>query len=97
MGNQADRYGGTEVISVSVSKEFTKLIEEYKLSPTEVFRKGMAVCLYELDLPRYQSETNKKRVEYTRAFMEKYEKDKELIKLFEDILSFGRILEEAKK
>lgn len=92
-----DRPGNTELYSISVSKEFSKLVNQYKLSPTEVFRKGMAVCLYELDIDRYQTETNRKRLEFTRAFMDKYNKDKELIKLFDDILSLGKIIEEIKK
>jgi len=92
-----ERPGQTDVISVSVTTEFTKLIKEYKMSPTEVFRKGMAVMLFELDVPRYQSETNKKRTEYSKAFMEEYENNIKLQKLFNDILSFGRVLEENKK
>jgi hypothetical protein len=84
----------TKVISVSVSNEFVKLIERYKLSPTEVFRKGMAVSLFESGEDRYQSETNKKRTEYANAFIEEYKRNKVLKKVFDDILSLQLLIDE---
>lgn len=92
--NIEDNNFNTKVLSVSVSNEFVKLIERYKLSPTEVFRKGMAVSLFESGEDRYQSETNKKRTEYAQAFIEEYKKNKVLKKIFEDILSLQLLIDE---
>lgn len=84
----------TEVLSVSVSKDFIKYVHKYKLSPTEVFRKGMAVCLFEAGEDRYQSETNKKRTECVNAFLEKYNTDKVLKELFDRIVSLHLLITE---
>ena len=59
-----NRAGQTIVTSVSVSKEFAKLIEQYNISPTECFRKGVAVTLFDLGVGMYQSQKNEDRAKY---------------------------------
>ena len=60
MSEQA-RAGNSIITSVSVSKEFKEILIKYNLSPTEVFRKGVAVTLYELGDLTYQTELNNLR------------------------------------
>ena len=55
------RQGNSIITSVSVSKEFKEILIKYNLSPTEVFRKGVAVTLYELGDLTYQTELNNLR------------------------------------
>ena len=84
------RSGETVITSVSVSKQFQQLLAEYNLSPTEAFRRGVAVSLCDLGVGMYQSEKNEERLKYVKEFMEKLEADEKLqeqynkIKLFED-------------
>jgi hypothetical protein len=53
----------TSVTSVSVSKEFKDILDKYKFSPTEVFRRGLAVMLYDRGIKEYQTELNRLRSE----------------------------------
>lgn len=85
------RGGETVVTSVSVSKEFAKLIAQYDLSPTECFRRGVAVFLYDLGVGMYQSEKNKERHDYVQEFMRKIEEDEKLSEEFEKIKLFEKI------
>ena len=71
----------TVVTSVSVSKEFDRLIQLYNLSPTDVFRKGMAVELYEKGAGNYITNLNQTR-------------SKEIKPLLEEIKNFSKILKE---
>lgn len=74
--------------SVSVSEEFQKLISQYNLSPTECFRRGVAVTLFDLGVGMYQSKKNEDRSKYMHDFMQKIsddEKQKEMEKDVEDI------------
>lgn len=84
---QKSRQGkNTDVSSVSVSKEFQALIQEHKFSPTEVFRRGMAVMLCDAGVKKYQSAINKERSGFAERFllaMDQESKKKELIELFE--------------
>jgi len=64
-----ERTGNTIVSSVSISKEFKKLIDENDISPTNALRKGVAVELFEMGIFKYQSETNKIRKEKTDEFL----------------------------
>lgn len=91
------RAGQTETYSVSVSREFDKLIQEYSLSPTEIFRKGMAVSLCELNISKYQSETNRKRLEFVNKFMALYASDVKALNFFEELSSFSLMLKEFLK
>jgi len=85
------RSGETTVTSVSVSKEFQKLIAQYNLSPTECFRRGIAVTLFDLGVGMYQSAKNEERSRYMHEFLQKIEHEENLkkeyqqMKLFEDI------------
>jgi len=60
---QEKRPGFTKTTSVSVTQEMRDLINNFDISPTEAFRKGVAVSLAELDHPQYTNKLNKKRVE----------------------------------
>ena len=71
----------TVVTSVSVSKEFDRLIQLYNLSPTETFRKGMAVELYEKGAGSYITALNKTRAD-------------EIKPLLAEIKDFSKILKE---
>lgn len=88
---QKERFGETITTSVSVSKQFQEILNQYNFSPTEAFRRGIAVMLYDEGVEQYQTEINEKRFEYVKKFMEVFEKDEKLkeeyekMKLFENI------------
>jgi len=73
-----NRLGETHITSVSVSNEFMQIVKKYNLSPTEVFRKGVAVSLCEFGLEKYDTKINQERLK----------KANELLK---DIREFERI------
>ena len=89
---QNNRSGYTKITSVSVSKEMIKIIEQYNLSPSEVFRRGMGVTLCDMDVPPYcNSVMNKNRSEFVKKFimslekveiLERYNQNLESIKKF---------------
>ena len=56
-----NRAGDTITSSVSISKEFQKIIDEQEISPTEAFRRGVAVMCYDAGLEQY-FQISKKRV-----------------------------------
>jgi len=92
MSDQSSRRGGTTAVtSVSVSKEFQKIIEQHNLSPTECFRRGVAVTLCDLGVGMYQSPKNEERSKFMYEFLQKMESDKKMqqeykkMQLFEDI------------
>jgi len=86
------RSGSTVVTSVSVSKEFEELTRKYNLSPTEVYRRGLATILFEMGDERYQTPLNRERLEAAKKFLEvqdlrdKIESIKKLITTLEDVL-----------
>jgi len=86
------RAGDTEVTSVSVSKHFSKLIDQYNISPTEAFRRGIAVTLFDLGITDYQSSKNKERFDFVEKYMKELEAEEEKLKLFEQINDFEKIL-----
>jgi len=59
----SNRKGATIITSVSLSKEFNDIIKKFNISPTNAIRKGIAVELYELGIPKYATELNKGRAE----------------------------------
>ena len=61
--DQKQRYGETTITSVSLSKEFKKLLDDHKISPTEAIRKGIAIELFEKGVTEYQTDFNKRRAE----------------------------------
>jgi hypothetical protein len=86
----------TKITSVSITEEFKEILETYKISPTEVFRNGMGIMLYNLGVDKYKTETNKFRSEKAKEFLceiereiklkEKLSKLKEAIKTIEEEL-----------
>lgn len=97
---QKDRRGETFITSVSVSKEFQELVDKYDLSPTEVFRRGVAVTLYDMGVLKYNTELNRERSFFVKDFMEKIEKEEKLREDFEkidDYLQVKKSLEHLKK
>lgn len=91
MEDNLKRYGDTIVTSVSVSKEFQKLVSQYNLSPTECFRRGVATTLFDLGVDEYKTEKNEERFNYVKEFMERIEKDEVLKEKFEKIKLFEKI------
>jgi len=85
------RAGRTVITSVSVSKEFAKLIDQYNISPTECFRKGVAVTLFDLGVGMYQSQKNEDRAKYVKEFLERMDKDEKLQQQFEMMQKFDAI------
>lgn len=89
--DKPQRSGGTTVTSVSVSKEFSQLIAQHDLSPTETFRRGIAVTLYDLGVGMYQSQKNEDRSKYMHEFMKKVDQDEKLAKEFAQMKAFEKI------
>lgn len=79
------------VTSVSVSKVFSELIEQHNLSPTECFRRGVAVTLCDLGVGMYQSEKNEQRSKYMHEFLKRLEEDEKLREQFEKMHLFDEI------
>lgn len=86
------RTGMTSITSVSVSKEFKKMVEENNISPTEAFRKGVAIELYELGVLGYYNKLNKERSEAIKEFLKK----DDLEKLPETLKEFSEIAEKLR-
>jgi len=91
------RPGLTEITSVSVSKEFRDILERYKFSPTEVFRKGIGVSLYDEGIFRYQSDTNKKRSEFLKKFLFELTNNTKKLDLFDKMVGLANEILEIKK
>ena len=85
------RSGSTVVTSVSLSKEFSKLVEQYNLSPTECMRRGIAVTLCDLGVGMYQSPKNEERSKFMHEFLDKLDKDADLQAEFEKMHLFEAI------
>lgn len=62
------REGKSRVTSVSVSKEFDRLMDDNNISPTEAIRRGVAVMLYDQGVQRYSTKKNKKRSKAVEDF-----------------------------
>ena len=85
------RAGNTVVTSVSVSPEFSKLIEQYNMSATECFRRGVAVTLCDLGVAMYQSPKNEERAKYMQEWLKKLDDSEDLKKEYEQVESFMKI------
>jgi len=85
------RAGETEIKSVSVSKHFNKLIDQYNISPTDAFRKGIAVTLFDLGIIEYQSDKNKDRFNFVNKYMNYLDSQQKEKELFEKINDFNLI------
>ena len=88
---QNSRTGETSVTSVSVSKKFQDLIDEYKLSPTEIYRRGVAVTLHDMGIKQYVSEVNKERSDYVKKFLEAMDKDEKMREEYDKMQIFAKI------
>jgi len=80
---QKSRKETSQITSVSISQHFHNLIKLHNFSPTEVFRRGMAVMLYEAGDLSYETKLNKKRAEEIKPFLDslrEYEEMKEKVK-----------------
>jgi len=69
---QRDRSGLTKITSVSVSNEVQELVDRFNLSPTEVFRRGVAVTLSDMDVPPYNNQLNKLRLDKIKQYIKDY-------------------------
>lgn len=81
----------TRITSVSVSKEMQGLIEQFGFSPTEVYRRGVAVMLCDKGYAPYVTETNLKRNDYIKKYFSNINLE-ELKKALEDSLKAQKIL-----
>ena len=94
MTDKQNRTGHTITTSVSVSKEFQKLVDKYELSPTECFRRGVAVTLHDMGVGQYQSEINKQRSDYVKEFLKTIAEDEEMALKSEDVEHLKILLKE---
>lgn len=85
------RPGKTVVTSVSVSPVFSKFLKDFEISPTEAFRRGMAVTLYDLGVAQYQSTKNEERKKYVEEFLKKVDEEEDLKKEYDKIKDFLEI------
>lgn len=102
--DKTKRTGLTKVTSVSVSNEFAKIIKDHNLSPTEVFRKGLGVVLFDLGIENYQSEINRQRSEYVKKFYNEIQDEENkqalfdnLVELSEKVLEINRQIQRLKE
>jgi len=78
-----------------VSKHIRDLVDKYKLSPTEVFRRGVAVMVYELGEPTYNSELNKVRSGYSKILAEELKRLETIKEMIKDLQNTSKISENA--
>lgn len=86
---QKNRSGMTKTTSVSVSDKFYELLDRYHLSPTECFRRGVAVTLADMGEMPYDNPNNRERLRRANKVLEeirKEEKIKEMLIKVKDIL-----------
>jgi len=93
---QKSRVGDTKVTSVSVSKKFQEFIAQHNLSPTECFRRGIAVTLCDLGVGMYQSEKNEVRSKFMQEFMQKIAMDEQYKQLEEDMEKVKELIADIK-
>jgi len=86
---QKNRTGETIITSVSVTKDFKEILDNYDISPTEAFRRGVAVILYDLGVTKYQSDLNARRSEFIKKFFEALQKDEVRKMMFEKAVNIA--------
>lgn len=96
MEKSEKRGGETSVTSVSVSNNFREMISQHNLSPTECFRRGVAVTLYDLGVAMYQSDRNKERSKYMHEFLKKIQEDEKHKEMEKDVAELQEILNQMK-
>lgn len=75
MKEQNSRKGwDTKITSASVSPHFQKILIKYRLSPTEAFRKGIAVELFDRGATPYVTSLNRARSMYVKTFLKDLDK-----------------------
>ena len=79
----------TVITSASVSKYFNDIMKKYNFSPTEVFRRGVAVMLFDAGEQGYQTELNKARSDNIKPFLKSVEEYEKLKKQIETKLKNG--------
>jgi len=79
------RTGKTIITSVSVSPLFNKFLQDYNISPSEAFRKGVAVTLFDLGVSQYQSQKNEDRAKFVEEFLKRLDNEKKLSDMYEEI------------
>lgn len=87
------RAGRTTITSVSLSEEFREIVDKYDLSPTDVFRRGVAVTLADMGIAPYNTQMNNDRLEAVKS---KLELDK-MEELAEKLLQVAKDLKEILK
>jgi len=85
------RTGYTKITSVSVSGEFLELTNKYNLSPTEVYRRGVAVTLAGMGVKPYDNPLNQERLENANIILEEIQKWREVK---DRLIKIKKILEE---
>lgn len=91
LDKKQNRTGLTVITSASVSKEFDTLIKRYHLSPTECFRRGVAITLCDLGITPYDNPINQQRLKEATEFLKEID---EIILLKEKLRQVERILKE---
>lgn len=88
------RKGMTLVTSVSISKEFKDLLDKYEFSPTEVFRRGMAVMLADAGESKYLNKKNLERKKIVEDFLNQVKINKKLNELFNKLAEVSQLMRE---
>lgn len=83
------------ITSVSISNEMNQMIKEFKISPTEVFRVGMAVTLAEMGFANYRTPLNESRIQLMKENKDKVMEALE--KLNSSLLEFYKLIEGGEK
>ena len=65
--SEKNRSGKTTITSVSVSDEFKAIVDKYNLSPTDVFRRGVAVTLADMGISPYNTVMNEERIKAIKS------------------------------
>jgi len=95
--SEKSRAGRTTITSVSLSDEFRDIVDTYNLSPTDVFRRGVAVTLADLGEAPYNTKMNNKRLEAVRSKLELDKMEKLVIYLEEITKNLKEVLSETKQ
>ena len=89
---QKKRAGFTKTTSVSVSKDFIAMLDKYNLSPTEIFRKGLAVQLAEMGVSPYDNMMNKERIKKIEDFF----RLERVTEILDNFIRFSKEVEELR-
>lgn len=93
--HKQNRPGLTKTTSVSVSNEFMKLMEEHGLSPTECFRRGVAVTLCDCGVERYANPLNEERLRKAKEFLKTFDDDEAILLRVKKIKEALEIIQNA--